>query len=571
MKDKIKTKLNILLLVFMLSLTGCKTENQDRKIANLNYEEMLNENTSQISIDNVIYTNNYEEYKNYLSNLNPSYDLLRKTVKENDNITENNKESIIEIINLFEEKNIDSKNLAILYENLKIMVVTNENTDFHSLLQEIIKSSMEAQITYEDKIVYITSCDFVKTKNDLGEDIVTTLGSGFIEVKKDFICRYLTNNSSNKINKQKNYNNTLDIISFFLETTGTDFNTFFSYNVIDFKSILIALGIPEDEVLKIIKSLDNEITNTSPKEYNTRELFYNNYIPKIVKFYLKSGLTSKEIYNIIGNTLKNSTIESIRDIDATNYNNNYLNEQKTLFDNIDILISNTLKEYNKETYSLQDFIGHEFKIYYSLYGEYCSLDLGTLYLSFNWDNTASNNANVLIYVEDNTLKICNYIENEDHSLTCYNYDKPLDGDKYGMKLSELIESEIMTVHEGYLRYYYTKENIIGLLKSNKLNCNYQTETLINNENTYLYINGSKATICNITINELGEEIPYYISNGKVYILKENALKVGSLKELTHERVITIDESGNIIINDEELYSYLKTLSEGTSSQLTLKQ
>ncbi len=571
MKDKIKTKLNILLLVFMLSLTGCKTENQERKIANLNYEEMLNENTSQISIDNVIYTNNYEEYKNYLSNLNPSYDLLRKTVKENDNITENNKESIIEIINLFEEKNIDSKNLAILYENLKIMVVTNENTDFYSLLQEIIKSSMEAQITYEDKIVYITSCDFVKMKNDLGEDIVTTLGLGFIEVKKDFICRYLTNNSSNKINKQKNYNNTLDIISFFLETTGTDFNTFFSYNVIDFKSILIALGIPEDEVLKIIKSLDNEITNISPKEYNTRELFYNNYIPKLVEFYLNSGLTSKEIYNIIGNTLKNSTIESIRDIDATNYNNNYLNEQKTLFDNIDILISNTLKEDNKETYSLQDFIGHEFKIYYSLYGEYCSLDLGTLYLSFNWDNTASNNANILIYVEDNKLKMCNYIENEDHSLTCYNYDKPLDGDKYGMKLSELIASEIMTVHEGYLIYYYNKENIIGLLKSNKLNCNYQTETLINDENTYLYINGSKATICNITINELGEEIPYYISNGKVYILKENALNVGSLKELTNERVITIDEYGNIIINDEELYSHLKTLSEGTPSQLTLKQ
>ena len=571
MKDKIKTKLNILLLVFMLSLTGCKTENQERKIANLNYEEMLNENTSQISIDNVIYTNNYEEYKNYLSNLNPSYDLLRKTVKENDNITENNKESIIEIINLFEEKNIDSKNLAILYENLKIMVVTNENTDFYSLLQEIIKSSMEAQITYEDKIVYITSCDFVKMKNDLGEDIVTTLGLGFIEVKKDFICRYLTNNSSYKINKQKNYNNTLDIISFFLETTGTDFNTFFSYNVIDFKSILIALGIPEDEVLKIIKSLDNEITNISPKEYNTRELFYNNYIPKLVKFYLNSGLTSKEIYNIIGNTLKNSTIESIRDIDATNYNNNYLNEQKTLFDNIDILISNTLKEDNKETYSLQDFIGHEFKIYYSLYGEYCSLDLGTLYLSFNWDNTASNNANILIYVEDNKLKMCNYIENEDHSLTCYNYDKPLDGDKYGMKLSELIASEIMTVHEGYLKYYYNKENIIGLLKSNKLNCNYQTETLINDENTYLYINGSKATICNITINELGEEIPYYISNGKVYILKENALNVGSLKELTNERVITIDEYGNIIINNEELYSHLKTLSEGTPSQLTLKQ
>lgn len=571
MKDKIKTKLNILLLVFMLSLTGCKTENQERKIANLNYEEMLNENTSQISIDNVIYTNNYEEYKNYLSNLNPSYDLLRKTVKENDNITENNKESIIEIINLFEEKNIDSKNLAILYENLKIMVVTNENTDFYSLLQEIIKSSMEAQITYEDKIVYITSCDFVKMKNDLGEDIVTTLGLGFIEVKKDFICRYLTNNSSNKINKQKNYNNTLDIISFFLETTGTDFNTFFSYNVIDFKSILIALGIPEDEVLKIIKSLDNEITNISSKEYNTRELFYNNYIPKLVKFYLNSGLTSKEIYNIIGNTLKNSTIESIRDIDATNYNNNYLNEQKTLFDNIDILISNTLKEDNKETYSLQDFIGHEFKIYYSLYGEYCSLDLGTLYLSFNWDNTASNNANILIYVEDNKLKMCNYIENEDHSLTCYNYDKPLDGDKYGMKLSELIASEIMTVHEGYLKYYYNKENIIGLLKSNKLNCNYQTETLINDENTYLYINGSKATICNITINELGEEIPYYISNGKVYILKENALNVGSLKELTNERVITIDEYGNIIINNEELYSHLKTLSEGTPSQLTLKQ
>ncbi len=472
---------------------------------------------------------------------------------------------------MFEEKNIDSKNLAILYENLKIMVVTNENTDFYSLLQEIIKSSMEAQITYEDKIVYITSCDFVKMKNDLGEDIVTTLGLGFIEVKKDFICRYLTNNSSNKINKQKNYNNTLDIISFFLETTGTDFNTFFSYNVIDFKSILIALGIPEDEVLKIIKSLDNEITNTSPKEYNTRELFYNNYIPKLVEFYLNSGLTSKEIYNIIGNTLKNSTIESIRDIDATNYNNNYLNEQKTLFDNIDILISNTLKEDNKETYSLQDFIGHEFKIYYSLYGEYCSLDLGTLYLSFNWDNTASNNANILIYVEDNKLKMCNYIENEDHSLTCYNYDKPLDGDKYGMKLSELIASEIMTVHEGYLIYYYNKENIIGLLKSNKLNCNYQTETLINDENTYLYINGSKATICNITINELGEEIPYYISNGKVYILKENALNVGSLKELTNERVITIDEYGNIIINDEELYSHLKTLSEGTPSQLTLKQ
>ena len=167
--------------------------------------------------------------------------------------------------------------------------------------------------------------------------------------------------------------------------------------------------------------------------------------------------------------------------------------------------------------------------------------------------------------------MCNYIENEDHSLTCYNYDKPLDGDKYGMKLSELIASEIMTVHEGYLKYYYNKENIIGLLKSNKLNCNYQTETLINDENTYLYINGSKATICNITINELGEEIPYYISDGKVYILKENALNVGSLKELTNERVITIDEYGNIIINDEELYSHLKTLSEGTPSQLTLKQ
>ena len=41
MKDKIKTKLNILLLVFMLSLTGCNTENQELIIANLIYVDML--------------------------------------------------------------------------------------------------------------------------------------------------------------------------------------------------------------------------------------------------------------------------------------------------------------------------------------------------------------------------------------------------------------------------------------------------------------------------------------------------------------------------------------------------
>lgn len=244
------------------------------------------------------------------------------------------------------------------------------------------------------------------------------------------------------------------------------------------------------------------------------------------------------------------------DLNELNYYKNYLNEQKYIFDTIDNIIMKTLKEHNLETYSIYDFIGHEFLIYYSLYGEEVSLDNESIYLAHNWDNEASLNSNILIYVEDNMMKMCNYSLNPDGSITCYDANGEINNITNGVSLSKLTEVEIFSSCEGYLKYYHYPEAIRDAISDVEITADYNVESIINS-NSYLYLDNNSLVVCSCTTNQNGEVIPYIIYDNKVYLLSENARKIGSLKELYEEEILTYDENNKYDIDNDKLEDYLK--------------
>lgn len=582
MKSRLNKQLNILMLTLMLSLTGCsKNTSSLNSSPNVTLE---NSNQTTKVNNNTIYINDYEVYKEYLSELNPSYNLLRETIKKNPHITGEYQDVYLKIVDLFEQNKISTRNLAIFYENIKkgvintdytvikdghsnvcafftvdpdhpSITVDGDNIDFYIFLHEVIHSCHEVQIRSHDKIIYITGNGLEEEINDLGEIIYNTYGLGFIEGQAEFLSNYLYNSSKHLFGASKNYNNTNDIIDFIYDTQDIDLNTLFAYNASDFKEYLLDLKMPKETVEKLITNLDKEISNNEIDGFETRQYFYTNYIPILVEQYLNMGYSSKEIYARIGTSLKTSVIEDNHNLDELSYYKNYLNDQKKLFDIIDELIMNILNKHDLDTYSIYDFIGHEFAIYYSLYGDIVSLDNDNIYFSYNWDSEASLNSNILIYVEDNNMKMCNYSENADGSLTCYDANGEIENITNGIKLSNLTKEDFITIREGYLKFYFYPEVMNEYIASLKITSNYQLESKLSD--SYLYISNNKIVICSCTINQDGEEIPYRISDGKVYVLPENAIKISSLIELYEEQIITFDEYGNYNIDNDKLANYLE--------------
>lgn len=588
MKNKIKKQLNILMLTLMLATTGCSNSNED-VYDNTNSstveetktdEDITHANTD----DNVIYLNNYEEYKKYLSELNPSYSLLRKTIKENSNITGDYEVALLNIVDIFEDNKIDTHNLAIFYENLKKEVINSdysidfkgetivgasftpdpdqpcikvdgENVDFATFLHEVIHSCHEVIIRVGSKYVYITSYSIEEVISDTDEKNLKFSGIGFIEGQTECITDCLYNGSKRLYVSSNGYNTANDIIDFVFDTQSINLNTFFSLNTDDFKRILVNSNIPEDTVNKIIQQLDTHVTFSEFDAFETRKIFYRNYIPAIIEEYIESGYTSKEIYGIIGGSLKTSIIEDTHNINDYIYYKEYINNQKELFDIIEEQLTITLSKHDLETYSIYDFIGHEFKIYYSLYGNNVSLDNGNIYFAHNWDDEASLNSNILLYVENGTMKMCNYAENPNGSITCYDTFGELKHINNGISLKTLTESGIMTTFDGYLWYYYYPEDIKKEIISTDIYTKYDIDSIING-NSYLYLSEGNCTICSITKNKDGEEIAYSLFDNKIFLLPENAIKIGSLKELCENEIFSFDEDNNYIIDNKKLEEYI---------------
>lgn len=584
MKSRLKKQLNIIMLTLMLSLTGCSKNTPTINNSNNVTSKTIIQDSISTNQD-VIYINDYEVYKEYLSELNPSYNLLRETIKKNPNITGDYQNAFLKIVDIFEMNKISTSNLAIFYENLKKEVInTNytinkdgniivgaffspdpdtpsitvdgENVDFYLLLHEVIHSCHELMIRVDDKVLYITGFGIEEEINNLGEKTIKLYGTGFIEGQTEFLSNYLYNSSKHLFGSSKNYNNANDIIDFLYDTQSIDLNTFFAYNTNDFKKYLLDFKIPQETVDKLISSLDKQIDNNAVNGFETRKTFYINYIPLLVEQYLESGYSSKEIYATIGSSLKTSVIEASHTLNNLDYYQNYLNDQKKLFDIIDELIRNILNKHDLETYSVYDFIGHEFEIYYSLYGEETSLDNGNIYLAYNWDNVASLNSNILIYRDNNITKMCNFSENDNGSLTCYDINGEIENITNGIKLKDLTNIDITFIREGYLNYSFHPEVISEYIESLEITSDYQKESIIHS-NSYLYLSDSKAVICSCTTNQEGDEIPYLISNNKVYVLPENAIKLGSLAELYEAGAITYDEYGDYNIDNDKLTSYLE--------------
>lgn len=588
MKNKIKKQLNILMLTLMLATTGCSNSNEivyDNTNSSTVEETKTDEDITHANTDdNVLYLNNYEEYKKYLSELNPSYSLLRKTIKENSNITGDYEVALLNIVDIFEDNKIDTHNLAIFYENLKKEVINSdysidfkgetivgasftpdpdqpcikvdgENVDFATFLHEVIHSCHEVIIRVGSKYVYITSYSIEEVISDTDEKNLKFSGIGFIEGQTECITDCLYNGSKRLYVSSNGYNTANDIIDFVFDTQSINLNTFFSLNTDDFKRILVNSNIPKDTVNKIIQQLDTHVTFSEFDAFETRKIFYRNYIPAIIEEYIESGYTSKEIYGIIGSSLKTSIIEDTHNINDYIYYKEYINNQKELFDIIEEQLTTTLSEHDLETYSIYDFIGHEFKIYYSLYGKNVSLDNGNIYFAHNWDDEASLNSNILLYVENGTMKMCNYAENPNGSITCYDTFGELKHINNGISLKTLTESGIMTTFDGYLWYYYYPEDIKKEIISTDIYTKYDIDSVING-NSYLYLSEGNCTICSITKNKDGEEIAYSLFDNKIFLLPENAIKIGSLKELYENEIFSFDEDNNYIIDNKKLEEYI---------------
>lgn len=588
MKSRFRKELSILSLTLMLAISGCSNKGGYEANKTESVVETTDE-TKIIKTDDLTFINDYEEYKQYLSNLNPSYKLLRETIKSNKNIPDEYESVLLQIVDIFERNDIKTEKLAIFYENLSKLViktdheikqgegtkvaafftvdpyepsitVDGDHVDFYTFLHEVLHSSSELLLDVDGKLIYISSTGINITEVN-NKEYIEQYGLGYKEGHTEYLSNLLYNSSSHLFTSSKNYDNACDIIDFLHDTLELTINDSFLMNVDDFKDTLSDMGINDDEIDDLIKKLDTQINDKSYDGFKTRETFYYNYIPALVNKYIKDGLTSKEIYEKIGTSLKNSVIESRHDISSIYYYEMSLNEQKELFDNIDEIIKEILDQQNIKTYSIYDYIGHEFLIYYSLYGEEESLNYANLYLAFNWDDTASINSNIMLYEDNGELCICNYIKNEDGSYTCFDANGEVKNLTVGLDLKRLTEEEIVTSYQGHLRYYYYQEQIIYYLED--IRSRYDKTAILESDERYLYIADGRLTFANITTNELGEEITYHISKNKVYILPENAYKVGTFKELSENNVLYINDEGNISINSKNLDNYLESIKGKT--------
>ena len=119
MKTRNYKKINVLLLTLVIACTGCKGENAELTTKEITEEATIssdansNDNISYVKDSNFLFFNEYEDYKNYLSELAPSYDLLYDTINHNNKIDGKYKEVLTSIVDLFKKYNIAPENLAI--------------------------------------------------------------------------------------------------------------------------------------------------------------------------------------------------------------------------------------------------------------------------------------------------------------------------------------------------------------------------------------------------------------------------------------------------------------------------
>lgn len=608
MKTRNYKKINVLLLTLVIACTGCKGENAELTTKEITEEATIssdansNDNISYVKDSNFLFFNEYEDYKNYLSELAPSYDLLYDTINHNNKIDGKYKEVLTSIVDLFKKYNIAPENLAIFYENLrKLRVNTNfridksESTgvaaffesdadepsinidesfvDFYTILHEVIHSCKEAQVRFGDKIIVITSMginkEIIDEKNGISR--IEQYGLSFTEGQAEVIAQRLYNSSKRLYLAKYSYNISNSIIDFLMDTLDINLNSIFGYSIKDFENALMNIGIAEEDVRKIVLHMD--ILHTKGEDVETkdaaRQIFYANYIPKLTKYYLDLGLSTDMIYSKIGNSLKTSVIEKILDDNKIVYLGQYLQDQKSLFDEIDYLISETLTEHGMQPSSIYYYIGHEFEIYYELYGE-ASLTNGNYYLSHNWDETASNNAQILLYTENEEIKMCSYNENVDGSLTCYDYYGKIENIENGMSLSALLSINAIKIENGYIKYTYPVEDMIKLLKDHKITSSFDQESFSLASDRYLTIQGSGGKIINVTSNQDGEFIPYQIFSSKMNILPENVRIIAPLPELYEAEVITLDNEYNINIKGDALNKYLTDKDKVKGKSYSLK-
>lgn len=588
-------RLNIVLLTLMLLLSGCEKKVGEDKSQN-SLTTITNQETFCVDKNKHLFLNSYEDYKQYLSNPEPSYELLYQTVKENKRIPKKYKEMFNRIIELFETTKINPKNLGVFYENLKKEEINtdyiadksspttvtaffisdpkrpsiniDENlADFYTFLHEVIHSCYEAQILYEDKLIVITSGGIKETllHDNLVE--INLYGNCFVEAQAEYIAQYLYRSQKRLSLSAFSYNINTDIFEFWTKTLDIDINTLFSSSIKDFEKSLATLQMEEEEIDGILFKMDALLEiNEDFYEEDIRYSIYNQYIQKIVERYVTLGLTSKEVYEKIGNALKESVIEKIHDLNDLEYRNQYLNFQKKLFNSIDFWISLVLMQYDMDISSIYYYIGHEFDIYYSLYGKDVNLNTGNYYLSYNWDDEAVKNSFILLYVEEEEIKMCSYIENADGTLSCYNYYGEIEGIMNGVKLKDLLEKNFISMENGSIQFNITIEEMIFLLKSQKQVSRNEEKNIVKASDKTLYLNEGYVVICNATTNANGEEIAYHIFNNQIYLLPENVKRIDSIEELIEKEILSITEDNKIFYDLEAIEDYLKEQKEGLLSK-----
>jgi len=621
-------RFKVSLIVLTLILTGCTTTNQINDHQNI--EPTIKEVTTESQIEastefettiatneieqihsigdfdtlanvsqNIIFCNEYKDYKEYLTNPAPSYDLLYQTLgeKSENEIPYKYKLMFFKVFKLFEANGISPNNLAIFYENLQKLVintnyqVTNgeENSviaffspdlekssitvdpnvcDFNSFLHECIHSCKEAILKKDDKIIIVSSLCY---RFDSSKNLIS-FGNCYSEGNAEYLTNYLSNEKSN-ISSSNGYKIANDILEFWLTTQDTDINDIFSSSVISFKNSLKEIGFTEEEIDTIIDGLDvGVLTLNAGGEADLSKIrlsFYEKYIPKLINIYLEKGMTSKEIYLKIGNALKNSIIEKTRDTNELFYRSTYLESQKELFDLIDQCLFEVLYQNGKLTYTINDYIGNFFETYYTLYGKDSYLmNQEKYYLGYNWDEKAVLDSSIFFYVENNKVHMCSYADNYDGTVSCYTNEHGLPDIAIGMPLSELVNLGTIKVENGYLVFLKREEEIIQIIKQNGIKNDYHEESVSISNDKYICQADSKILICNSTKNTFGDKIPYLIYDGGIYILPDGTDVITSVTNLMIEGIASINKDGKLDIDSSALLQYISYIKENQTLKLS---
>jgi len=633
-----KCGVSLLVLSMLLTMTSCKkskdTEPLEMSQIEINslLEKTLKDNGDKIAFQDdgsILYTEDedykflyeYKEYKKYLKDKNPTYELLYSTLteKRESEIPSEYKSIIKEFIENCEKNNIDTKKMAVFYENLTKLVIefggeaqTNEFGEYPAAVfvpgeeksvLTIYKSDNPESSTkpiIEHELYHSCKSTLIKVK---GKNICITDSARAVSYEDGVITPYNYGISASEglaelINNlmirgrdifsylSDGYIVVSDFIEFWASTANLSLNEVFSYTVLDFQKSLDELGLASESGY-IIDTLDFSTIRTQDiaiDYQDIRENIYKTYISALVKYYISEGYSSNEIYFRIETAFNNSTIQlagnSDKNSNTYRYDNYYLYSQQELAELINETVATILSKNHMPTInlSMDTRAGIKRTTSENTYDFDIEIPFDVkkttiMQVGCELDYTTVKNSNLFLREEDGTYKLSSYIDMPDGTIACYDctqdgqiikYNASGTGKINGAKLKDLLELGLISVIGNTIIINCNWSDIPNDIMPKYCKDEITLEDMKSQLFMYIDYNDEnfRPKFCNFTITETGEYIFYGTYNGNINSISLDGRQGDRLDNLTNNGIVVIYDD-EYSINDSNWQKYFSEQEKGS--------